>query len=120
MKKITVAMLITVALIISSAPAFGYQDKGMDMTMDVLIVRPAGLAATVLGTALFIVALPFAIPSGSVGATACALVVTPYKYTFVRPIGDFSPKWESSNSPSGQPKSPDLDKIPEAGKPSEP
>jgi hypothetical protein len=102
MKKIAVAMLITVTLIISSAPAFGYQDEGMDMTMDVLIARPAGLAATVFGTAIFIVALPFAIASGSVGATACALVVTPCKYTFVRPIGDFSQKWESGNCRSRQ------------------
>jgi hypothetical protein len=118
MKKIAVAMLIAVMLIISSAPAFGYDD-GMSMTMDALIVRPVGLAATVFGTALFIVALPFAIPSGSVGATACALVVTPCKYTFVRPIGDFSPMWESANCPSGQPQSPNLDKNPEADKASE-
>lgn len=103
MKKIAVAMLITVILITSSAPAFGYQDKGMDMTMDVLMVRPVGLAATVVGTVLFIVALPFAIPSGSVGTVACELVVTPSKYTFVRPIGDFSPKWESGNCRSGKP-----------------
>ena len=103
MKKIAVAILMTVILIISSAPAFGYQEEGMDMIMDVLIARPASLAATVLGTALFNDALPFAIPSGSVGATACALVVTPSKYTFVRPIGDFSPKWESGNCRSGQP-----------------
>jgi hypothetical protein len=103
MKKTAVAMLITVILITSSAPAFGYQDKGMDMTMDVVIVRPLGLVATVAGTVIFIVALPFAIPSGSVGSVACELVVTPSKYTFVRPVGDFSPKWESGNCRSAQP-----------------
>lgn len=102
MKKIALAMLITVTLIISSAPAFGY-DEGLYMTMDVLIVRPVGLAASVLGTAIFIVALPFSIPSGSVGATACALLITPGRYTFARPIGDFSPKWESGNCPTGKP-----------------
>jgi hypothetical protein len=46
-------------------------------------------------------------------------VVTPCKYTFVRPIGDFSPMWESANCPSGQPQSPNLDKNPEADKASE-
>ncbi len=102
MKKIAVAMLITITLVISSAPAFGH-DQGMDMTMDVLIVRPAGIAAIVFGSALFIAALPVAISSGSVGATGRALVVTPCRYTFVRPIGDFSAKWESSDYPSGQP-----------------
>jgi len=102
MKKIAVAILMTVILLIYSAPASAYQDKGMDMTMDVLIMRPAGLAVTVLGTALFIVALPFAIVSGSVGETVCTLVVTPCKYTFVRPIGDFSSEWESGNCRRGQ------------------
>jgi hypothetical protein len=102
MKKIAVAMLITVSLIISSAPAFGH-DQGMDMTMDVLIARPAGLAAIVFGAAVFIAALPVAITSGSVGTTAHALVVTPCKYTFVRPIGDFSAKWDTGNCPSKQP-----------------
>jgi hypothetical protein len=66
-----------------------------------------------------LVAFPFAISSGSAYETACALVVTPSKYTFVRPIGDFSPKWESGNCPSGQQKSPDLNKISKAGRPSE-
>ena len=103
MKKIALAMLITVTLIISSTSALAYQDEGMNITMDLLLARPASLAATVLGTALFIVALPFAIPSGSVGTMACALVVTPCKYTFVRPVGDFSAKWDSNTCRQGQP-----------------
>ena len=103
MKKIALVALIAVTLIISSTSALAYQDEGMNITMDLLLARPASLAATVLGTALFIVALPFAIPSGSVGATACVLVVTPCKYTFVRPVGDFNSTWESDNCRRGQP-----------------
>ena len=102
MKKIAVAMLITITLIISSAPAFGH-DQDMEITMDVLIVRPAGLAAIVVGAAVFIVALPIAVSSRSVGTTAQALVVSPCKYTFVRPIGDFSAKWDSGNPVGRQP-----------------
>jgi|FrelakmetLWP11LW_1041352.scaffolds.fasta_scaffold81287_1 hypothetical protein len=117
MKRTAVAMLIAVALVLSSAPAFGYGD-GMGMTMDVLIARPVALAATVLGTAVFIVALPFALTSGSVAATACGLVVTPFNYTFVRPVGDFSPKWESGNCRSWQPEPSEPDKAPAADKPS--
>jgi len=119
MKRTAAAMLIAVALALSSAPAFGYGD-GMSMTMDVLIARPAALAATVVGTAVFIVALPFAVTSGSVGMTACELVATPFKYTFVRPVGDFSQSWESGNCRSGPPVSPKPDPKPEAGKPSQP
>jgi hypothetical protein len=95
MKKIVMALLIALTLMAASAPAFG-SDKGLDIATDVLIVRPVSLAATVIGTALFIVALPFSLPSGSVGTTAQALVATPYKYTFVRPVGDFSSEWEPS------------------------
>lgn len=99
MKKTAIAMLIAVTLIISSTPAFGH-DQDMDVIMDVLITRPAGVAAIVLGTAVFIVALPISLSSGSAGTTARTLIVTPCKYTFVRPIGDFSAKWESGNFPS--------------------
>ena len=43
-----------------------------------------------LGTALTVVALPFTIPSGSVGESAQAFIVKPAEYTFKRPLGDFS------------------------------
>jgi hypothetical protein len=46
--------------------------------------------ATLLGTAVFIVALPVAAISGSIKQTADTLVVTPAQATFTRPIGDFS------------------------------
>ena len=117
MKRTAVAMLIAVALALPAAPAFGSGD-GMSMTMDVLIARPAALAATVIGTAVFIVALPFAVTSGSVGATACELVATPFKYTFVRPVGDFSQSWESGNCRSRQLEPSEPDKAPAADKPS--
>ena len=44
-----------------------------------------------LGTAVFIVALPFAIISGSVESVGRTLVEAPFRYTFARPIGDFGP-----------------------------
>jgi hypothetical protein len=99
MKKIAMIILIAVALITMSAPAFGY-DQDLEVTLDILITRPVSLVATVVGTAVFIVALPIAITSGSVGTTAQALVAAPFKYTFVRPIGDFGTKWDSGKAPS--------------------
>lgn len=65
-------------------------DRAADMVVDAVIMRPLGLAATVLGTALTVVTLPFTIPSGSVGETAHELIVRPVEYTFKRPLGDFS------------------------------
>ena len=55
---------------------------------DLLIARPGGLVATVLGTAVFIVGLPFTLINGSTGQAAQQLVVQPAQYTFTRPLGE--------------------------------
>lgn len=47
-----------------------------------------------VGSAVFIVALPFSIPSGSVGLTAHVLIVEPFNYTFLRPIGYPDYRWD--------------------------
>lgn len=65
-------------------------DKATDMMVDVVVMRPLGLVATVIGTVLTVVALPFTLPSGSVEASAHELIVKPAEYTFQRPLGDFS------------------------------
>lgn len=93
MKKI-VLMLVIVAVICVSAPAFGMGGDDAAVVADILLVRPVGLAAVVIGTAVFIVALPFSIPSGSVGYTARVLIVEPFKYTFQRPIGYPDWRWD--------------------------
>jgi hypothetical protein len=66
----------------------GTGDKGTDMMLDLLILRPLGLLATGVGSAAFVVSLPFTLPSGSTGAAACELVREPFAYTFARPLGD--------------------------------
>jgi hypothetical protein len=60
----------------------------METAADALVVRPACLAATVVGSAVFVVALPAALISKSVKKTANALVVKPANATFTRPLGD--------------------------------
>jgi hypothetical protein len=44
--------------------------------------------ATIVGSAFFVVALPFSLPTGSVGKSFHALVASPAKYTFYRTMGD--------------------------------
>ena len=61
------------------------------MLVDAFLLRPLGLAATVLGTATFIVTLPFSLPTRSADDAAKVLVVTPAKYTFTRPLGEVDP-----------------------------
>lgn len=55
---------------------------------DVFIARPGCFIATVLGSAAFVVAYPFAAMSKSVDKTANTLVVVPANLTFKRPVGD--------------------------------
>src|SRR3569623_200203 len=69
-------------------------DKTTDMVVDAVVMRPLGLAATVVGTVLTVVALPFTIPSGSVETSARQLILRPADYTFKRPLGDFSASGE--------------------------
>jgi hypothetical protein len=69
-------------------------DRATDMVVDAVVMRPLGLVATVAGTVLTVVALPFTIPSGSVETSARELILRPADYTFKRPLGDFSESGE--------------------------
>jgi hypothetical protein len=57
------------------------------MAFDLALARPVGLAATVLGTAVFVVGLPFEALSGDFSDPARRLVVEPAKFTFTRKLG---------------------------------
>lgn len=61
----------------------------MEVAADALVVRPLGLAATAVGAAIFVVALPFAAISGDVDRTGQVLVGKPARFTFRRRLGDF-------------------------------
>lgn len=58
------------------------------MAFDLLLVRPLSLAATAVGTALFVVDLPLAVfQKDAPAAPFHQLVVNPARYTFTRPLG---------------------------------
>ena len=61
------------------------------MVLDAFLLRPLGLAATVLGTATFLVTLPFSLPTRSADDAAKVLVIKPAEYTFARPLGEVEP-----------------------------
>ena len=65
-------------------------DNSLEVVGDLVLVRPGCFAVTIIGSAIFVVALPFAAMSGSVHDTAETLVVHPAQATFTRPLGDFS------------------------------
>lgn len=87
-------------------------DKGSDMAVDLLVLRPAGLVSTVVGSAIFVLGLPFTIPSGSVGESACELVKRPAAYTFSRPLGELDGCHGADCTVCGKPET----KPPEAEK----
>jgi hypothetical protein len=88
MKKL-VLLVITCFLLFNTVPAFADFDEAFLAVGDLALARPGGLAALVIGSAAFIVALPFAATSGSIKQTADTLVVGPFNFTFTRPVGDF-------------------------------
>ncbi len=59
------------------------------MTGDALILRPLSLAATVVGSAVFIVSLPFSALGRNTGSAFDFLVADPFLFTFSRPLGEF-------------------------------
>ncbi len=61
--------------------------RGGDMAIDMVLARPIGLLSVIGGSVLFVVSLPFTIPSGSMDAAADELVKKPINYTFKRPLG---------------------------------
>lgn len=58
------------------------------MTADLVLARPVGLAATVLGSVVFVIGLPFELLSGNVSTPARKLFAEPAQYTFTRPLGE--------------------------------
>ncbi len=64
------------------------------MMADGVLARPLGLASTVIGSAFFIVTLPFTIPSGSVGSAKRQMIDYPAWFTFKRPLGEFGTRYE--------------------------
>lgn len=89
--KLFTTVLFVLALLLGTVnPAFAAGDTGAtSVAIDVIVARPVSLAMTIIGSALFVVSLPVAIPAQSVEKVAHTLVVTPAEDTFTRPLGDF-------------------------------
>jgi hypothetical protein len=84
-----------VVLMAGSVPAMADESYPSDeadsggMLADLVIVRPLALVGTLLGTAVFVVSLPFTLPGRNVDEAANLLVAKPFEYTFNRPLGNF-------------------------------
>jgi hypothetical protein len=88
-------LLLAVALFVGSLYSEGWaQEKfsGDELNIiDVLIARPLGVVAAAGGTVIFVVALPFTLPTRSVEDSFNLFVVQPWKFSFVREFPDETP-----------------------------
>ena len=87
--KLSTAICVLAVILGSAASSSASEDNGpLTVTADALVIRPACLVATVLGSAIFVVSLPAAAISKSVKKTADTLVAKPARATFTRELGD--------------------------------
>ncbi len=57
-------------------------------TLDAVVVRPLGAAASAAGLAFFLASLPLVAPARQIGTSWEIFVLAPVDYTFLRPLGD--------------------------------
>ena len=95
-KQSTVLLLIITLVfipfgtsVLAQGQTLDEENSGALMTADLLLVRPLGIVATVLGFAVFIVSLPFSAIGGNTKQASQKLVKEPASFTFVRPLGEF-------------------------------
>ena len=98
----TFILIVVCFLLFNSTAAFADWGESFYIVGDVAVARPLGIVATVIGGAIFVACLPFALPSGSVKSTADVLVGEPYGFTFKRPLGEF--KTDVSYAPDSEPE----------------
>lgn len=58
------------------------------LMVDLLVLRPLGMAATAVGFGFFLIAGPLAAPTGQFGEAWDTFVISPYEFTFQRPLGE--------------------------------
>ena len=95
--KQSIVLFIIAALVVSTAgTAARAQDSyketersGEKMTVDILLLRPAGILATAGGALIFLISVPFSALGGNTKESYEELVKEPARYTFKRPLGDF-------------------------------
>ena len=85
--------LILFATLFSPSTLFAAQE-GCDtsapaekMFMDLVFIRPLGLAGTAIGSVVYVASLPFTLLGGNADEAGKKLVVEPAAYTFDRPLG---------------------------------
>ncbi|MDC0662877.1 hypothetical protein [Marinobacter sp. SS21] len=88
---ITVAACLLAFASIGHARAVEESPSALAMTADALFARPVLFATTIVGTAVYVVSLPFSLLGGNAGEAGEVLVLGPAEATFVRCLGCAKP-----------------------------
>lgn len=88
-KWLTACSLAAVLLVpqIAYSQAVEEDPSAVAMSADLLLARPLLLGATVVGSVLYVVSLPFSLAGGNAKEAGQTLVVGPAEATFVRCLG---------------------------------
>lgn len=95
--KRTFLMFMVISLVMMNLYTVGRAEETMAKNdpvadewnmIDLLIARPIGVVAGIIGTGVFILSLPFTIPTKSVDEAAQMFVVKPFEFSFVRKFPD--------------------------------
>ena len=89
---VSLVLCCAVVFLFLQTPRSQAQEDGSPemIAVDVIVVRPVCLAATVIGAALFLISLPIALATHGTDETAEKLVAVPARATFTRRLGDMT------------------------------
>ncbi|MFO8142207.1 MAG: hypothetical protein R6T87_10055 [Marinobacter sp.] len=92
-RKISRTLVATIAACLLAFSSLGHaravdeSPSALAMTTDALLLRPVLLATTIVGSAVYLVSLPFSALGGNAGEAGEVLVAGPARATFVRCLG---------------------------------
>jgi len=86
--SVLVVFLLLGGLVVPSAMAQEGATADEYNMLDLFIARPLGVAAGIVGSGLFILSLPFTVPSGGVKDAARILIKEPFSFSFKRDFPD--------------------------------
>lgn len=88
-RTLTAAFLTVALSLTASVQANTVEEKptALAMTGDAIFARPALLAMTAVGGAVYLASLPFSLIGGNAGEAGDVLFLEPAKATFVRCLG---------------------------------
>jgi hypothetical protein len=110
MKSRAILLVAVLALLITPATQTQAGERLVDGSggayLAEVVVRPVGLAGTILGTGFYIITWPFSKASGSSEAAKRELIDKPFDATFKRKFGDFSSINKPEQTPTAAPAKP--------------